>query len=261
MPRIFISYRRDDSADIVGRIYDHLVARLGGDTVFKDVDSIPLGADFRATIGNAIAKCEVLLAVIGPDWLDSPSGDSRRRIDNADDFVRVELEDAFARGLRIIPLLVRGAAMPASDALPHSLKNLSYLNAISIRADPDFVTDISRLTDVLPGVSDSVHTRGKDRQLQANVGTKAVLGSRTVGCSMTIAIATSLCMMLMISGRWALNHTTQQVWSVIVHRPIDHPPPPAKSSPLVWIIVSLSLGLIALVIWYIFKKRRDITKA
>ena len=85
MPRIFISYRRDDSVDVVGRICEHLVAQLGADALFKDVDSIPYGEDFRRAIAGAISECDVLLAVIGPDWLGAQDGESR--LDDPNDYV------------------------------------------------------------------------------------------------------------------------------------------------------------------------------
>src|SRR5687768_11964174 len=89
--RVFISYRRQESSDIAGRLYDHLAAHFGEDQVFMDVDAIPPGVDFAEVIGEAVTTCEVLLAVIGPRWLDATDQHGRRRLDDPDDIVRLEL--------------------------------------------------------------------------------------------------------------------------------------------------------------------------
>jgi len=143
--RIFISYRRHDSADITGRIYDRLVQRFGKDQVFKDVDSIPLGVDFRDHLGNVVGRCNLVLAVIGDQWLTSAAAGGEHRLDDAKDFVRIELESALERRIPVIPLLVRGAAVPSDSELPKSLSALTYRNGISVRPDPDFHRDMDRL--------------------------------------------------------------------------------------------------------------------
>lgn len=145
MTKVLISYRRIDSADVTGRIYDHLAAELDKENLFKDVDSIPLGVDFRTAIANALASCDVVLAVIGQAWLQVKNEDNYRRLDDPDDFVRIELETALERGIPIIPVLVGGAIMPAEDDLPPSLRQLAYRNGVQIRPDPDFKNDTKRL--------------------------------------------------------------------------------------------------------------------
>jgi TIR domain len=141
---IFVSYRRQDSADVTGRIYDRLIQRFGKEQIFKDVDSIPLGVDFREHLGGVVGKCDVLLAVIGNEWL---AGDTagHRRIDDAKDFVRIEIEAALERKIPVIPVLVRGASVPTEQELPASLVLLSYRNGIAVRSDPDFHHDMDRL--------------------------------------------------------------------------------------------------------------------
>ncbi len=94
MTRIFLSYRRADSADITGRIDDRLLIAFGRKSVFKDVDSIPLGSDFRKHLASAVSKCDVLLVVIGKDWLSAPDESGSRRLDNDADYVRIEIETA-----------------------------------------------------------------------------------------------------------------------------------------------------------------------
>ncbi len=144
-PSIFMSYRRDDSADIAGRIYDRLSHSFGPGVVFKDVDSIPLGADFRKVVDKTLEHCHVVLAVIGDRWLITKDSEGNYRLSLPDDFVRVELEVALRRGVPIIPVLVRGASMPTEKDLSLELRQLAFRNAIQVRADPDFQNDIERL--------------------------------------------------------------------------------------------------------------------
>ena len=152
MSRIFISYRRADAADVTGRMYDHLVQDFAKDDVFKDVDSIDAGVDFRQSISAALEACDVILAVIGSDWLNAIDGDEENRLANPDDFVRIELETGLQRDIPIIPVLVRNAAMPEENDLPESLQPLAYRNAVLLRPDPDFATDIQRLKRALSAI-------------------------------------------------------------------------------------------------------------
>jgi hypothetical protein len=148
---IFISYRRSDSADITGRIYDRLIERFGKHPIFKDVDSIPLGLDFKDYLDEQVGKCNVLLAIIGDRWLDASDASGNRRLDDPSDFVKIEIESALQRNIPVIPLLVRGASMPNEENLPPSLRKLSYRNGIPIRPDPDFHRDMDRLIKALEG--------------------------------------------------------------------------------------------------------------
>lgn len=152
MGPIFICYRREDSQFITDRIFDHLARHFSRKTLFKDVDNIPLGVDFRTHIENAITRSAVMLAVIGPDWLLAKDADGRCRIDNPDDSVRVELTSAIQLDRVIIPLLVGGARMPSADALPPPLKPLAYINGLPVRSDPDFIGDIAKLLQALKRV-------------------------------------------------------------------------------------------------------------
>ena len=142
---IFISYRRDDSADITGRIYDRLIQHFSKEIVFKDVDSIPLGIDFREHLEGALSQCRVLLAIVGVQWLGREVAEGNRRIDDPRDHLRLELEVALSRNIPVIPVLVRKASIPAEDALPSSLRSMAYRNGIQVRPDPDFHGDMDRL--------------------------------------------------------------------------------------------------------------------
>jgi len=144
MPKIIISYRRADSGVITGRIRDRLVQHYGDDAIFMDIDNIPFGMDFRKNIAEALAKNELMLAVIGPDWLGAmPSGSAR--IHDETDPVRIEVETALERGMPTIPVLVGGASMPNAEDLPDSLKGLTYHNAAEVSSGRDFHTHMDRL--------------------------------------------------------------------------------------------------------------------
>ena len=152
-PRIFISYRRADSADITGRLYDRLTGHFGKSAVFKDVDSIPPGIDFKEHLEKAVGKCKVFLAVIGGQWLESSDSMQNNRLQDPRDFVRIEMEAALNRNILFIPLLVRGASMPPEEKLPLSLQKLVYRNALPIRPDPDFHRDVDRLIEAISNYS------------------------------------------------------------------------------------------------------------
>jgi hypothetical protein len=125
-----------------------LADRYGGDQVFKDVDSIRLGDDFVEVIASAVGSCDVLLALIGEEWLTITDEHGRRRLDNPDDFVRLEIEAALTREVRVIPILVDGARMPRADELPDGLAKLVRRQALEL-SPARFDFDTSRLLKVL----------------------------------------------------------------------------------------------------------------
>ena len=143
--RIFLSYRRDDSIAIAGRIRDRLAARFGADNVFFDIDTIPFGVDFRKYIDRKVAECDVVLVIIGRRWVDARDADDLRRIDQPGDFVRLEVEAALRRDIPVVPLLVDGATIPKPGELPESISGLAYRNGTPVRHDPDFHPDVDRL--------------------------------------------------------------------------------------------------------------------
>ena len=126
---IFINYRRDDSAGTAGRLHDRLAQTFGRKTLFMDVDHIPAGVDFVEYLQSQVAACGVFLAVIGPNWLDAKDDSGRRRFDNPDDYVAIEIAAALARKIRVIPVLVDGARTPKADKLPDSVRPLVRRNA------------------------------------------------------------------------------------------------------------------------------------
>lgn len=142
--KVFVSYRRDDSPYVAGRVFESLVERFGTGAVLRDVDSFPLGVDFRKSIDHAVSDATVVLVVVGRSWL-GPQSTTDRRIDSAADFVRIEIAAALARGIPVVPLLVDGAAMPDATTLPEDIRDFAFRNAVHIRPDPDFGNDVDRL--------------------------------------------------------------------------------------------------------------------
>ncbi len=154
MSGVFISYRRSDSPDATGRIYDRLVGEFGRAQVFKDVDSIPLGRDFRGHLNDIVGNCGVMLAIVGPHWTQARNSAGQRRLEDPDDFVRIELETALARDIPVVPVLVGHAQLPVASELPGSLASLVFRQSIEVRPDPDFHNDATRLVTALRAILD-----------------------------------------------------------------------------------------------------------
>jgi hypothetical protein len=146
--RIFISYRREDTAYPAGWLFDRLVRHFGRDQIFKDIDAIRPGDLFAQVITTAVQSCDVLLALIGNKWLTIANLDGRRRLDNPDDFVRLEIEAALARNVRVIPVLVSGAQMPGASDLPSTLAPLVARQALELSPN-SFDSDMRRLLRAL----------------------------------------------------------------------------------------------------------------
>jgi len=154
---IFVSYRRQESSHLAGRLADRLADRFGEGQVFMDVDTIEPGVDFAEEIFRAVAACKVLLAIIGSNWLTATDARGRRRLDDPDDIVRLEIEAALARGVRVIPILVEAAVMPDRDDLPESLAGLARRNALLIRHE-SFRYDTGRLVTAIERVLEAPGT-------------------------------------------------------------------------------------------------------
>ena len=131
--KIFINYRRDDSIGMAGRLHDRLAQTFGRDKLFMDVDHIPAGADFVAHLNNQVAECDVVLAIIGPNWLRAKDKAGQRRLHQPDDFVAIEIAAALARDTLVIPVLVDAARMPKESDLPDTLKPLARRQAVEVR--------------------------------------------------------------------------------------------------------------------------------
>jgi len=156
MPKIIVSYRRSDTQAIAGRIYDRLSAHYGDESVFMDIDKIPVGTDFRQYIRNELRQADVLLAIIGPRWL-GPRDDGSNRIGERADPVRIEIETALEGGTPVVPVLVDGAYMPGEDQLPDTLKEFAFINAAVVDIGRDFRQHMDRLIRAM----DAILTRAK----------------------------------------------------------------------------------------------------
>src|SRR5215203_5116851 len=148
MPKILISYRREDSAAYAGRLADRLRDHFGPDAVFVDIDTIRPGEDFAEAIERSLSSCTVLVALIGRRWLDAVDATGRRRLDRSDDFVRAEIAKAFERHVRVIPTLVGDAVMPETKDLPQDIQALARRQALEI-SDSRFHQDVDRLIEAL----------------------------------------------------------------------------------------------------------------
>lgn len=152
-PKIFISYRRNDAPGSAGRLYDRLAEAFPRENIFIDVDGIAPGIDFVKALDEAIGQCDVLLAIIGNKWLEARNVDGRQRLEDPEDFVRMEIETALERDIRVVPVLVEGARMPAVGELPQALHLLSRLNAIEL-THARFLADTDRLARALTPLPD-----------------------------------------------------------------------------------------------------------
>ena len=142
---IAISYRRQDSSPVAGRLYDRLQAEFGKGSVFMDFDSIPYGVDFREHIKQTLQRAKVVVAIIGPEWTGGAKELSNRRIDDPTDFVRLEVASALENGIPIIPVLVNNTPMPEAKNLPPELEGLAFRNGLALDTGIDFHHHADRL--------------------------------------------------------------------------------------------------------------------
>jgi hypothetical protein len=157
---IFLSYRRQDSSHVAGRLYDRFVERFGKGRAFMDVDTMEPGVDFAEAIARAVETCEVLLAIIGPGWLTAKDQQDRRRLEDPDDIVRLEVEAALARDVRVIPILVENAVMPNQVELPETLVGLARRHAFVVRHE-SFQSDVERLITSIESVTSASTAQGE----------------------------------------------------------------------------------------------------
>ena len=163
MPNLFINYRREDSTPYAGRLYDRLSAHFGEASVFMDIDKLEAGIDFVEVIERAISQCDVLLILIGTRWLSTVDGTGQRRLDNPDDFVRLEIQTALERDIRMIPVLVGGATMPSSRDLPAALTKLARRHALEL-SDTRWHTDVGKLLKAVERFSAAAQRRVEEEE-------------------------------------------------------------------------------------------------
>jgi len=146
--RIFLNYRRDETSGHAGRLYDALTGRFGEENVFMDIDRIEPGLDFTDVINEAVSGCDVLIALVGSRWATAADAKGRPRLENPDDFVRLEIEAALGRDVRVIPALVQNAEMPGSDELPEPMRPFARRHALEL-SDTRWAFDVGKLVAVL----------------------------------------------------------------------------------------------------------------
>jgi hypothetical protein len=153
---VFLSYRREETKHVAGRLADRIAERFTSSQIFVDVDSIPPGVDFTRATQEAIDRSGVLLALIGPRWTTIEDAEGRRRLDDPEDFVVLELRAALELGIPVIPVLVDGAQMPKAAELPPGMEHFSLRNAVRLdaetfRRDVDWL--LTQLAKILPAPS------------------------------------------------------------------------------------------------------------
>ena len=197
MASIFLSYRRADSAGYAGRLAEDLQRQFGEDSIFQDIEAIPAGSNFVQVIDEAIARCRVLVVLIGDTWMTERGPDGQRRIDHPGDFVRLEIAAALRKGTRILPVLVEGTRMPTGDDLPDDLRPLSRLQALEL-SDSRWEYDVKRLVQAIVALTGEEGTKPTRSRL---------LISLSVGIGV-IALAAVLFLFIAgtkdVSGRWNL---------------------------------------------------------
>jgi hypothetical protein len=200
--KIFINYRRDDSPGMAGRIYDRLAQHFPKRDLFMDVDAMEPGVDFVRQLEEQVTACDVLIAVIGPTWLDARDAKTgERRLDDVLDFVRVEIAAALHRDIRVIPALLQGVSMPQANELPEDLQTLIYRHAVSIRHE-SFGADTQKLIAACKSALDSERERrrAEKREQQKQPGK---------GISAAGIAAVAFVGAIMIGGVAYVYHATQ----------------------------------------------------
>jgi hypothetical protein len=183
MTQIFMSYRRDDSQGYANGLYDRLSGHFGAESVIRDLDSIPVGADFERFIEESVNSCDVLVALIGPDWLAATDAAGGRRLDRPHDYVRLEIGKALARATPVIPVLLNEAQMPSDAELPPDLAPLATRNALEI-SDSRWTYDVGRLIAALEKyLAEQQKTAGDVTPVQRvqNVSTRWALAAAGIG--------------------------------------------------------------------------------
>jgi hypothetical protein len=165
MPKFSISYRREDAADYAGRLYDRLSAHFGAESVFMDIDTLEPGMDFIEAIECAVSQCDILLVLIGKKWLNVTDAMGQRRLDNLEDFVRSEIQAGLEREIRVIPVLIEGAAMPSARNLPEALTKLARRNALEL-SDTRWDTNVNKLLGIGEQLSVAAQRRAEAEQRQ-----------------------------------------------------------------------------------------------
>lgn len=160
-PRIFLSYRREDSIDTTHHLYEQLAGKFGRNSVLMDLDSIPAGSDYRRYLQDSLMQCEVLIAVIGEHWLNARTEDGTSRLNEESDWVRIEIETALEMDKPVIPLLVARAKMPSVADLPESIRDLAFRQSAELRVGQSYQLHVTALTRRLEELFESRRSPGR----------------------------------------------------------------------------------------------------
>jgi hypothetical protein len=158
MTSIFINYRRDDTSGYSGRLEERLASTFGNDAVFMDLGDIHPGTNFVRAIDESLARCDVMIVLIGRRWLEAEDASGRRRLDKPDDFVRLEIAKALERKMRILPVLVSSATMPSASDLPAPIAGLASIQALEL-SDERWDYDCEQLINAIGGARRSTNRK------------------------------------------------------------------------------------------------------
>jgi hypothetical protein len=215
--KIFINYRRGDEPGFTHALLGRLEQTFPAERLFIDVDNIPAGEDFVRALESQVAQCDALLAVIGNGWLDARDERGSRRLDDPNDFVRIEIESALRQGKRVIPVLVHEARMPRPDELPEAIRPLATRNAVRLTHER-FRADVQGLIKALQGALADVAALRPDAVDQGPEPHKPLQSSRRallILCVLGIVFAGSI-------GVWIANPYLM---------PVSQGAPPVQSAP------------------------------
>lgn len=217
--KVFISYRRDGGLAVAGRLCDRLRSHFGTNSVFMDLDGIPVGKDFRTSIKDAIENSDAFVVLIGPGWAGPTL--QGRRLKDPKDFVRIEMESAFRGKVPVIPVLLASATMPSEADLPPSLVQLSYLNALYLDAGRDFKVHATQLINSLQSLP--------NRRKQSIPFSKS-MGSKS---SWLLGIGACLALLLISCLAWfVLKQSGRGLLPVATEVPTSKPSVTAAESPV-----------------------------
>jgi hypothetical protein len=188
MSGIFISYRREDSAGWTGRLADQLKERFGTESIFMDIDTIEPGVDFTEALQKAVSSCDVLLAMIGPEWATATDKSGKLRIEDPNDWVRIEIAMALKRKIRVVPVLVGGASIPTMDLLPDELDPLAHRQAHEL-TDKRWNFDVEQLINAFPA---SLRRPRLFPNMHLWRSTPVMIGALLIAVTLTVWVFTSV---------------------------------------------------------------------
>lgn len=225
MDNIFISYRREDTEGFARGLFQSLVGAFGPDHVFMDVEAIGLGADFVEAIDKSLASCGALLLLIGKDWVSCTDAAGRRRLDDTQDFVRMEVAKALEQDVRVIPVLVKGANMPSPEELPEELRSLTRRQALELRHER-WNQDVEQLAS---GLADVLGLERKDRH-QAAPPPPPPMPAKKSGSRMLMGLAAAVVVAIVAVGGFSLISQKPVPPEVVQsERKVQTPPDPDAS--------------------------------